>query len=104
MPDPEQAQDHVQGADGVLSKHATPPAGITAGGWFNSMKFIVKVNGKKHLNGEVYGVALTGAVDKAPRRKNVSIYQLAAHVCSTIAEHNKEMEYPETFQVTVGKF
>lgn len=62
-------------------------------------KWVVKVNGRKSLNGVRYGVTLDGAMSFDSSRD--SIYDQAATLALAIEEHNREMEFPDSIQISL---
>lgn len=65
------------------------------------MRFIAKINGKKHLNGEEYGVTILGSADMVPGFKQLSIYKVVSRVAQHLEDENAEMEHPESIQITL---
>ncbi len=57
------------------------------------------VNGRRSLNGERHSVTLTGNIEHAESDSTIFdvIHDLAEH----IEEHTREMELPDSFQITL---
>jgi hypothetical protein len=63
------------------------------------LQFRAVVNGRRSLNGAVYGCTITGAVEVTAAE--VSLYDVLSTVAGHVAEQNGEMELPEAIQVTI---
>jgi hypothetical protein len=69
------------------------------GARMSERKWVVKVNGRKSLNGARYGVTLDGVLTVT--KPDTTIYDAAAVVCMAMKRHNREMEFPESIQVSL---
>ena len=71
------------------------PIGIS----YIGMAWKAVINGRRSLNSHRYSVTLTGEV--VDHDEDQTIYDLMCELADQIEQHNPEMEFPESFQVTL---
>lgn len=57
----------------------------------------ILIDGKKYINGKVYGCELTGQVEGAK-----SIYDVVRFCADHAEENNREMEFPMAMCIVIG--
>ena len=62
-------------------------------------QFRVVVNGRRYLNGQRYALKLTGQFVSGPT--GFDLYGLAAAAAERTRKECREMEYPDSLQITV---
>jgi hypothetical protein len=62
-------------------------------------KWVVKVNGRKSLNGARYCVVFDGDLSVAAPCN--TLYDQAAVLAMAIQGQNREMEFPDSIQITI---
>ena len=64
-------------------------------------KWKVIVNGRRALNGERYGATYTGEIQQVTHL--TTIYGVAEALLDHVEEKNREMELPDSFQLTIDR-
>ncbi len=64
-----------------------------------TVKYIAKINGKRAINGELYGVAIKG--DGEIVVPHIDAYDTLADLAETLKESNKDMESVSGMQITI---
>lgn len=77
-----------------MSTETTTPTPMVRG-----QKWRIDINGKNSLNGKRHGVVLFGDVERMD--DDSSIYSLMRVLAQIAQDQNKEMLFPDSFQITL---
>ena len=72
---------------------------LTAGAALRGLKWQAVINGRKCINGARYSATITGEIEASEDWS--TIYDVMHNLAKHLASKNREMELPDSFQITL---